>query len=157
MPTPPLRYLSTADVIAAMPPIEERLELAERTLVALVRDAELPAKIGVHPRQDGSFAHAMPAHLRGSAAAADLLGIKWVSGFPENVAIGLPAISAVVVMNDPGTGLPVAILDGGPITAQRTAAVSGVAIGQFGRTTTTRAALIGAGVQGHSHLPVIGR
>jgi ornithine cyclodeaminase/alanine dehydrogenase-like protein (mu-crystallin family) len=157
MPIPPLRYLSTADVIAAMPPIEERLELAERTMVALVHDAELPAKIGVHPRQDGSFAHAMPALLRGSAGAAgDLLGIKWVSGFPENAAIGLPAISAVVVMSDPGSGLPIAILDGGPITAQRTAAVSGVAIARFGRAGATRAALIGAGIQGHSHLPVIG-
>ncbi len=159
MPTPPLRYLTAADVIAAMPPIEERLELAERTMVALVHDAELPAKIGVHPRQDGSFAHAMPAHLRapGGGAADDLLGIKWVSGFPENAAIGLPAISAVVVMSDPATGLPVAILDGGPITAQRTAAVSGVAIAHFGRAGAARAALIGAGVQGHSHLPVIGQ
>ena len=35
MPTPPLRYLTAADVLAAMPPIEERLELAERTMVAL--------------------------------------------------------------------------------------------------------------------------
>jgi ornithine cyclodeaminase/alanine dehydrogenase-like protein (mu-crystallin family) len=61
-----------------------------------------------------------------------------------------------VVMSAPATGLPVAILDGGPITAQRTAAVSGVAIGRFGRAGATRAALIGAGVQGHSHLPVIG-
>jgi ornithine cyclodeaminase/alanine dehydrogenase-like protein (mu-crystallin family) len=153
---PPLRYLSAADVAAAMPPIDERLELAERTMVALVHDAELPAKIGVHPRQDGSFAHAMPAHLRGAAGAAgDLLGIKWVTGFPDNAAMGLPAINAVVVMSDPATGLPVAILDGGPITAQRTAAVSGVAIARFGRAGATGAALIGAGVQGHSHLPVI--
>ena len=154
---PPLRYLSAADVAAAMPPLEERLELAERTMVALVHDAELPAKIGVHPRQHGSFAHAMPAHLRGAAGAdGDLLGIKWVTGFPDNAALGLPAINAVVVMSDPATGLPVAILDGGPITAQRTAAVSGVAIARFGRAGATRAALIGAGVQGHSHLPVIG-
>ena len=159
MPTPPLRYLTAADVLAAMPPIEERLELAERTLVALGGDAELPAKIGVHPRQDGSFAHAMPAYLRGSASGGetgDLLGIKWVSGFPDNAAIGLPAISPVVLMSDPQTGLPVAILDRGPITALRTAAVSGVAIGRFGRAGATRAALIGAGVQGHSHLAAIG-
>jgi ornithine cyclodeaminase/alanine dehydrogenase len=161
MPTPPLRYLTAADVVAAMPPIEERLELAERTMVALVNDAELPSKIGVHPRQAGSFAHAMPAYLRGhvgtsGGAAGDLLGIKWVSGFPDNATSGLPAINALVVMNDPATGVPVAILDGGPITAQRTAAVSGVAIRRFGRAGIATAALIGAGVQGRSHLPVIG-
>ena len=55
--------------------------------------------------------------------------------------------------------MPTAILDGGPITALRTAAVSGVAIRHFAPTVTgraPRAALIGAGVQGRSHLAVLG-
>jgi ornithine cyclodeaminase/alanine dehydrogenase-like protein (mu-crystallin family) len=158
---PPLRYLSAADVLAAMPDLDERLALAERTMTALVADAELPPKIGVHPRPDGSFAHAMPAHLRGAAdGAGDLLGMKWVAGFGSNNALGLPAINAVVVINDAATGLPTAILDGGPITALRTAAVSGVAIRHFAPGVTgpgPRAALIGAGVQGRSHLGVLGR
>jgi ornithine cyclodeaminase/alanine dehydrogenase len=149
-----------------MPPIEERLRLAELTMTALVADAELPAKIGVHPRPTDSFAHAMPAHLRGhgpnDAAAtslSDALGMKWVAGFPTNGALGLPAIHALVVLNDPATGVPIALLDGGPITAQRTAAVSGVAIGRFAPDASgrsSRVALIGAGVQGRSHLPVLG-
>lgn len=151
------RYLSATEVTAAMPPVGERLALAERTLTALVADAELPPKIGVHPRPAGSFAHAMPAALR-DPGGLDLLGIKWVAGFPENRARGLPAINAVVILNDPSTGLPRAILDGGPITAQRTAAVSGVALARFGPRAlgrTARAAIIGAGVQGHSHLEVL--
>ena len=144
-----------------MPPLAERLELAERTLTALVNDAQLPPKIAVHPRPDGSFVHAMPAHLRGAAAdgSDDLVGMKWVAGFGTNNALGLPAINAVVVLNDAATGLPVAILDGGPITAQRTAAVSGVAIRRFAPQVAgrpVRAALIGGGVQGHSHVPVLG-
>jgi ornithine cyclodeaminase/alanine dehydrogenase-like protein (mu-crystallin family) len=153
-----LRYLAASDVVAAMPPVEERLALAERTMTALVAEADLPPKIGVHPRPDGSFGHAMPAALRG-ADGEDLLGIKWVAGFPENRSHGLPAIHAVVVLSDPLTGEPAAILDGGPITAQRTAAVSGVAIAHFGPRTLgrpVRAAIIGAGVQGHSHLEVLG-
>lgn len=152
------RYLSAADVAAAMPPVGERLELAERAMTALVADADLPPKIGVHPRPAGSFAHAMPAVLR-DPAGIDLLGIKWVAGFPENRATGLPAIHAVVILNDPTTGVPRAILDGGPITAQRTAAVSGVALARFGPERlgrAPRAAIIGAGVQGHSHLDVLG-
>ncbi|HET9085792.1 MAG TPA: hypothetical protein VFN41_15450 [Candidatus Limnocylindrales bacterium] len=168
----PILYLSADDVTAAMPPVAERLDLAERTMTALVADAELPPKIAVHPRPAGSFAHAMPAALRptglGSADAdgsGDLLGIKWVTGFPDNRASGLPAIHAVVVLTDATTGVPRAILDGGPITAQRTAAVSGVAIARFGPTAAAaagaadhapRAALIGAGVQGDSHLEVLG-
>ena len=85
--------------------------------------------------------------------------MKWVAGFATNTALGLPGISAVVVLNDPETGIATAILDGGPITAQRTAAVSGVAIRRFGPSVAGRtpcAALIGAGVQGYSHLPVFG-
>jgi ornithine cyclodeaminase/alanine dehydrogenase-like protein (mu-crystallin family) len=158
---PPLRYLDAAAVLAAMPELDERLQLAERTLTALVADAELPPKIGVHPRPAGSFAHAMPAFLRGvdPTGGDDLLGMKWVAGFGANHAIGLPAIHAVVILNDAGTGIPTAILDGGPITALRTAAVSGVAIRHFAPAVTgrpVRAALIGAGVQGRSHLAVLG-
>lgn len=154
------RYLSAAEVNAAMPPIGERLALAERTMTALVADAELPPKIGVHPRPAGSFAHAMPAALRDPAdPGLDLLGIKWVAGFPANREVGLPAINAVVILSDPSTGLPRAILDGGSITAQRTAAVSGVALARFGPPgleRAPRAAIVGAGVQGHSHLEVLG-
>jgi ornithine cyclodeaminase/alanine dehydrogenase len=84
--------------------------------------------------------------------------MKWVTGFGANRARGLPAISAVVVLNDATTGRPTAILDGGPITAQRTAAVSGVAIAHFAPVVagrSVRVVIIGAGVQGHSHVPVL--
>jgi ornithine cyclodeaminase/alanine dehydrogenase-like protein (mu-crystallin family) len=158
---PPLRYLSADDVRAAMPPLDERLDLATLTLTALAipGGAELPPKIAVHPRPDGSFAHAMPAHLRADAARGDLLGMKWIAGFGTNSSRGLPALHAVVVLNDAATGVPTAVLDGGPITAERTAAVSGVAIRQFAPRVAgrpARAALVGAGVQGRSHLPVLG-
>ncbi len=61
----------------------------------------------------------------------------------------------LIVLNDPATGAPSAIVDGTRITAVRTAAVSGVAIRRFARSGAASAALIGAGVQGGSHLPVI--
>ena len=163
MTAPPPPYLSADDVAAAMPPLDERLELAQRTLVALADgSAELPAKIGVHPRSPSSFGHAMPAHLRGEDpdGRADLLGMKWVVGFPANGALGLPTIAAVIVLNDSLTGRPIAILDGGPITAARTAAISGIAIRRFAPPPrsgdTHRVAILGAGVQGHAHLPVVG-
>ena len=157
---PSLRYLSAADVVAAMPPVAERLRLAERTMTALVDDAELPPKIGVHPRPEGSFAHAMPAHLRGAdpAGADDLLGIKWIAGFPANREHDLAAIHGLVLLTDPDTGLPTAILDAGPITAERTAAVSGVAIARFAPDVAgrnARVAILGAGVQARSHVEVL--
>ncbi len=147
-----------------MPPIDERLGLAELTMRALEGGAELPPKIGVHPRQPGSLAQAMPALLHGGAesGADDMFGVKWIAGFPENVRSGLPAYHALVVLNEPATGVPIGILDGGPITAERTAAVSGVAIRLFelpkadGRNSA-EVAVLGAGVQARSHLAVVGR
>lgn len=161
---PPLRWFNAADVVASMPPTEERLRLAEKTMTALAQPgtSELPSKIGIHPRPESSFAHAMPAHLRAAEIADDLVGMKWVAGFSTNNALGLPSISAVVVLNDPETGLPSAIVDAAPITAQRTAAISGVAIRHFGPGGASAGgegvdvALIGAGVQGRAHVPVIG-
>jgi ornithine cyclodeaminase/alanine dehydrogenase len=163
MALPPLRWFSAADVLAAMPPLEERIALAERTMVALATPgaSELPPKIAIHPRPADAFVHAMPAHLRGADASNDLVGMKWVAGYASNIALGMASISAVVILNDPDTGVPVAMLDGGPITAERTAAVSGLAIRRWGPAALagggrTHIALIGAGVQGRSHLPVLG-
>lgn len=174
-----IRYLSAADVAAAMPPLPDRLDLAETTLRAIGRDAELPPKIGVHPRQIGSLAHAMPALLLGEATdgARDLVGVKWIAGFPENPGRGLPAYHALVVLNDPVTGEPLAVMEGGTITAARTSAISGVAIRHFllgdagiGATAGAAAvgtavgprgrawcvAILGAGAQARGHLPIVG-
>ena len=142
-----------------MPSVEERLGLADLTMRALASGgAQLPPKIGIFPRPADSFAHAMPAHLRGSGTLDDLVGIKWVLGFPSNNALGVTAIHAVGILNDPATGVPIAILDAGPITAHRTAAVSGLAIRTWGPRNLNRApraAIIGAGTQGIAHLPIL--
>ncbi len=161
MALPALRYLVAADVVACMPLLPERLRLAERTLVGLTEGAELPPKIGIHPRPAGSFAHAMPAYLPGPAndGSRDLAGMKWIAGFPDNPAAGLPALHGLVVVNDARTGVPLAILDAAPITSERTAAVSGTAIARWAPPTggrAARAAIVGAGIQGRAHLPVLG-
>jgi ornithine cyclodeaminase/alanine dehydrogenase-like protein (mu-crystallin family) len=158
---PSFRYLAAADVTASMPPLQERLALADKTLRALGRDAEMPPKIGVHPRQAGSVAHAMPALLRGSSAdgSDDSIGLKWIVGFPDNPASGLPTYHALLLLNDPRTGVPLAVMDAGTITGQRTAAISGTAIRLFMPHTggrPARVAILGAGAQARGHLPVIG-
>lgn len=156
----PLRYLSSADVLAALPDVEARLRLAERTMLGLGAGAQLPPKIGVQPGPAGSFAHTMPALLPGAAADAsdDLLGMKWVVGFPDNVAAGLPAIHGLTILSDGRTGQPRAVVDAGALTAHRTAAVSGLAIERWGPRSgsSPRVALIGAGAQARSHLAVVG-
>ena len=114
-------------------------------------DAEMPPKIGVHPRS-GALLHAMPAWLRDG----DVVGLKWVSAFPGNRTLGLPAINGLVVLNDPETGMPTWIMDAARITAVRTAAVSGIAVRLFRTERVNRVAILGAGIQARSHLEVMG-
>jgi ornithine cyclodeaminase/alanine dehydrogenase-like protein (mu-crystallin family) len=142
-----------------MPAVAERIDLARRTMVGLAQGSELPPKLGVHPREPESHTAAMPALFRGRAedGTDDLLGMKWVTAFADNRSRGMDAIHATVVLSDARTGQPQAIVDGGPITAQRTAAVSGVALAEWlpADARGLRVALLGAGVQGRAHVDVL--
>jgi ornithine cyclodeaminase/alanine dehydrogenase len=147
-------YLSRADVEAAgpsMPDIIGRLEIAfsekghGRT--------EMPPKPGIHPGPSGNdnFIHAMPA-LIGALGAA---GVKWISGFPGNAARGLPYITGLLILNDPETGLPTAVMDATWITAMRTGAATAVAAKRLARPDSAVAGIVGCGVQGVTNLEAL--
>ncbi len=108
-----------------------------------------PPKPKVTSRGDDAFIHAMPAYLGGS----DKIGIKWVAGYEQNNAKGLPYIYGAMIMNDPETGRPIALLDGGWITAMRTPGVSGVTMRHV-PGAPEHLAIVGCGLQGHRHLEV---
>lgn len=145
--TEPLLYLRREEVAALLPPVEEQLDLVERTYRALAAGrVELPPKPGVHPRKD-SFVHAMPAYLEED----DVVALKWIAGYPANKARGLPYISGLVVLNDAGTGLPVAVMDAAEITAARTAAASGVCVRRWAPAGWRTGAIVGCGEQGVFH------
>jgi N-[(2S)-2-amino-2-carboxyethyl]-L-glutamate dehydrogenase len=67
---------------------------------------------------------ALPAHLGGAVQKS---GIKWISSFPDNRAHNLARASAVLVLNDAGTGYPVACIEAALISATRTAASAALA------------------------------
>lgn len=107
-----------------------------------------PPKPKVTSRED-AFIHAMPAYLGGS----DKIGIKWVAGYEQNHAKGLPYIYGVVIMSDAETGRPIALIDGGWITEMRTPGASGVTMRHV-PGEPKHLALVGCGVQGIRHLEV---
>jgi ornithine cyclodeaminase/alanine dehydrogenase len=148
---PELVFLSRRDVVRLLPPLDEQIDLAEETYRALARGrVEMPPKPGIHPRPN-AFLHAMPAYL----ADGDVAALKWVSGFPENPARGLPYISGLIVVNDADTGVPVAVLDAAEITAARTAAASGVCIRRFAPPAWQTVGILGCGEQGRYNARVV--
>ncbi|MBI9080192.1 MAG: ornithine cyclodeaminase family protein [Pseudodesulfovibrio sp.] len=127
----------------------EIMDAVEAGLATVGRgEAEMPAKIGIHTRED-CFIHAMPCYLGGNV---DRTGVKCVSGYPPNPANGLPYISGIMLLNDSATGLPIAVMDAGWVTAWRTGAASGVYARHFGHPDTRSVAIIGTGVQGRVNL-----
>jgi ornithine cyclodeaminase/alanine dehydrogenase-like protein (mu-crystallin family) len=146
-----LLYLSREAVAGLLPPVEQQLELVERTLQATSTGrVELPPKLGVYPRAD-SLVHAMPAYL----AEDDVVAVKWISAYSGNSPLGLPSISGVIVLNEAETGRPIAVMDAAEITAVRTAAVSGVCIRRFAPDGWRRVGIVGFGEQGRFHARMV--
>jgi ornithine cyclodeaminase/alanine dehydrogenase len=110
----------------------------------------MPPKPGIHPRAD-SFIHAMPAYIPSLNAA----GIKWVSGYPANPGRGLPYISGLLTLNDPETGIPIAVMDATWITAMRTGAATAVAAKYLARIDSESVGIIACGVQGRTNLEAL--
>jgi ornithine cyclodeaminase/alanine dehydrogenase-like protein (mu-crystallin family) len=148
MPEKQLLYLSQAEVIAtglSMAKIIDLLEIAfqEKGLGRV----EMPPKPGIHPGAGDNFIHAMPAYI----PALNSAGVKWVSGFPENHKRDLPYITGLLILNDPETGLPLAVMDCIWITAMRTAAATAVAARRLARPESAILGILGCGVQGRTN------
>lgn len=111
---------------------------------------EMPPKPGIHTRPN-AFIHAMPAYIPGLEAA----GMKWVAGYPENQSKGLPYISGLLVLNDPDTGFPKAVMDCTWITAKRTGAATAVAAKYLAREDSSSVGIVACGVQGRSNLEAL--
>lgn len=74
------------------------------------------------PNQPANRIIALPAAIVDSQAEQSVSGIKWIASYPDNIHAGIPRASAVLVLNDPQTGYPYALLEGALISAVRTAA-----------------------------------
>jgi len=143
-----LLYLSQDDVIAAGLTMAEIIDLLERAFQEKGEGrVEMPPKPGIHPGDGDNFIHAMPAYI----PAMDAAGVKWVSGYPGNQARGLPYINGLLILNDPETGVPIAVMDCVWITAMRTAAATAVAARRLARPESSVLGMLGCGVQGRTN------
>src|SRR4051812_18001093 len=103
-----------------------------------------PVRNGIVVEPAGGFFFMMPA-------LGEALGVKVVSFFPNNAGSGIPTHTATILLADPKTGVPLAVMDGTVITEMRTAAVSAVATMLLAAPEAHVLAILGSGVQARSH------
>jgi ornithine cyclodeaminase/alanine dehydrogenase len=144
-------YLSRQDVADVALPMSAIIEALEVMFKEKGQGrVEMPPKPGIHPKTD-AFIHAMPAYIPKMGAA----GIKWVSGYPQNQAKGLPYINGLLILNHAETGIPSAIMDCTWITAQRTGAATAVAAKYLARPESSTVGILACGIQGRSNLEAL--
>jgi ornithine cyclodeaminase/alanine dehydrogenase-like protein (mu-crystallin family) len=146
-----LLYLSRKDVEMADVPMVRIID----SLLTMFREkgngrVEMPPKPGIHPLPD-AFIHAMPSYIPAMRSA----GLKWVSGYPQNQAKGLPYITGLIILNDDETGFPYCVMDGTWVTAMRTGAATAVSAKYFARPESHRVGILACGVQGRSNLQAL--
>lgn len=132
------RVLNPADVIHAV-------EGAFREH-AVGRSAALPR--AVLPMGSGGFFLSMVGTLPRQRA----LGTKLISVVPKNRGRGLPTVHASYLLTDPESGVPLALMEAGFLTAIRTGAASALAARFLARKDSARVACFGAGIQARYQL-----
>ena len=132
-------HLAMADLIPAM-----EQALADFSAGRCVQ----PVRTAIPVEAHGGIFLSMPALAEG-------LGVKLVTFYPGNAERGLPTHMATILLFDPETGAPLAVMDGRLITEMRTAAASAVATRLLAPKDARVLAVLGSGVQARSHVEAL--
>lgn len=136
-----MRILGEEDLRAALP-MEAAIDALERAFAGTLPEAP-PRE---HHEVDSGVLLIMPAW------SAEAVGVKLVTVSPANPERGLPLIHGSYLLFDPSTLAPIALLDAGPFTGLRTAAVSGVVTRHCARSDARTLVVFGAGTQARWHV-----
>ncbi len=145
-------WLSEKDVasLLTMPEALTAVESAFRLHGA--GQVQMPPKIYLEFKPYDGDLRAMPAYLYPPVEAA---GVKIVNSTPSNPAKGLPAVAGLMILADPKTGLPLAVMGAATLTAIRTGAAGGVAARALARRDSKSVGLIGCGRQAKTQLEAL--
>jgi alanine dehydrogenase len=143
--------LSAAEVRALLD-LDELVEALRAAMIELSagRVSAPPRVAALVPEHDAMLA-AMPAYLPSAGALAS----KLVSLFPGNR--DQPTHQALICCFDPATGTPAAVMDGGYLTAARTAGGSALATQLLARPDAGDVTVVGTGVQAGAHARALAR
>jgi len=142
-------YLSETDVRSCLG-MKETVEEVEKAIKILAKGQAIqPPKIYMAIPKHHGFIKPMTAYVEPMEVACS----KIFAFFPDNpLRHDIPTVHATIVLNDAKTGVPLALMDGTWITALRTAATSAVAAKYLAKKESPVVGIIGAGVQGKTHL-----
>jgi len=144
-------YLSRPDVEKVGMSMREIIEIVEKAFIEKGNGrVQMPPKPEIEVRE-GEVFHGMLAYLPEMGA----LGVKWISGYRDNYKRGMPYVNGLIILNDPETGFPLAVMDCSWITAMRTGAATAVAAKYLARKNSETMGIIGCGVQGRTNLEAI--
>ncbi len=147
------RLLSKNEVLGLLDP-DAVIEAVSGAFAAYSRGVtDTPLRASVTAPGGAGVILAMPCAIHDPA----ITGTKVVSVFPGNPERGLPTVASVYLLTDPGTGMPLAVMDGTALTAARTAAGSAVATRHLARPDAHTLGIFGTGVQARAHVEMIAR
>lgn len=110
-------------------------------------------KLGMPEEENwDTYCMSMPSYIGGDL---DVAGFKWACESKGNPSEGLPYGVDLVVLSDPHTVFPKAVMDGTITTAMRTSAAAGVCAKYTAKKDTKTACLVGAGVIGRTMIMAI--
>jgi len=136
----------SSDEIKRAVPMSEAMRVVEDAFIDVSNGhVQMPPKIYLDlPQYSGDF-RAMPVY----SDTINLAGIKWVNSHTQNARYGKPAVMATMILNNPQTGEPLAVLDAGELTAIRTGAAGGIAIKALANPGPSSVCFIGTGKQAY--------
>lgn len=147
------RLLSRQDVMKVLR-MGDVLDILDGAFADLASGrAVMPQRTPVAAPDHGGVALFMPAYLKGLGA----LGAKTVTVYKDNPAkYGVPTILGTILILDERTGAPLAIMDGGFLTAMRTGGVAGLATRRMARPDAKVHAMFGTGGMARAHAWAVG-
>ena len=146
-----VRIISTRDIQELLT-YPACIEVVREAMIEVSRrNVEMPLRHGMRlPNGNGAL-----GMMYGYLGSPESFGIKLVSLFPKNAGTELSSHLGLVVLYEADNGRPVAIMDGGVITAIRTAAASAVATERLAHSDAHTMAILGNGEQAETHLLAI--
>lgn len=144
-----MRILTADDVRKALP-MHAAIDAVRDGFIALsTGKANVPLRSVLDTERGTTLT--MPAHIQGD----DFSTVKAVSIYPENATRDLPTIHALMLIISAQTGEPLAMLDGGALTAIRTGAASGLATDLLAREDAHVLGVIGTGAQARTQVEAV--